>query len=1105
MRSRSAVAAGALMAGAALAGWLVGCSTPTPPISLHNLERPTDVVFSCVGLSVTGTDDSGQPTLEVSGRPMSECHVPGRFDKPPDLAHRTFGFVTNTARGELSVINMDTGKLVDLDPSNPETNVAPLGVLPEQISASDDGCRIVSANRGSCDLTLVDTGALVMPQLALEGKLPKLPTQTGVRPPVSQQVVVRTASGKPLKVAPYEAWFLPQDTSALTTPEHACGAHPSADPIGWNPDPTKPAETQWKALVSFPSCNLVALVDLPSGEIVDSVQVVPSSDGTTVDLVPMGAEPVCAETDFCNGSIPPDDTSAPDAGVAPAAINPDQDPFVNPAGTRPGPMTIRPGGERVYVGLGQAAFVVALDIGPGQLRRPAMGATIQLHDHALGVNRVRLSIDPYKATGIPGQHGGFVGEGELRDRQYLYVIARDGTLRIVDVSRSTRGLKDTECDANIDPAKFPPGERDSDPRKTCWPVDDPADADHRLALAQGPGLRFSGLVPRDVAAVDLTSLDPRNDWEGVLDGAYAFVLTSNGAIFIVNIAPTLRDKTVVSGTVLPSPIAEVEPLANSLRDRNILTYTTSMDATTGPPRLDLDPTAPVLGPTLLGIKASLVADNVRLAACATTNPLCVLTYAFFPQRSAVQRQTWNVLWQGDVFGPSFSGNFQAVVANRATAERRLALSDLGVGFCAAGVLPGDFVTLFGCTADNQCGPSQVCKRSDSAPESVGTLNVNGLCMLTDAEKQAQQLSACAPLLDSVRRYEIVDATETLLSLRPRLDEIVSSTFANCAHASPGAPCGPSNDPSRSEFKCLNVEEGGGLRCVQPCVVGQTSPACRSGRACVDYPRGSFCADAPTIDDSFGQCLNQLTAYKVGAGNAFLVQGTAPTPYHPGRPDATTMKCVADPDRRDRIPLFRTKPTATMGNVRQPLPECDPAVEVKDDFSADAVGAEFLSRMTTGNPQVIAAPCLVQTKDKATDMPVNGGPYYALFQNRELRFVLANLEAYLGDSLQITFDVHGGFQPDTVLIPGSVQLDAPARIVVSPIDSQGQASDLSSTHELPFLFVVDQRRLARANAGVSATRGQVLRVYSRKPTGSDANSLLPVYDDLTSSGGLWPVQ
>jgi len=41
--------------------------------------------------------------------------------------------------------------------------------------------------------------------------------------------------------------------------------------------------------------------------------------------------------------------------------------------------------------------------------------------------------------------------------------------------------------------------------------------------------------------------------------------------------------------------------------------------------------------------------------------------------------------------------------------------------------------------------------------------------------------------------------------------------------------------------------------------------------------------------------------------------------------------------------------------------------------------------------------------------------------------------------------------------------------------------------------------------VSATRGQVLRIYSRKVTGSDANSLLPVYDDLTSSGGLWPVQ
>jgi hypothetical protein len=132
-------------------------------------------------------------------------------------------------------------------------------------------------------------------------------------------------------------------------------------------------------------------------------------------------------------------------------------------------------------------------------------------------------------------------------------------------------------------------------------------------------------------------------------------------------------------------------------------------------------------------------------------------------------------------------------------------------------------------------------------------------------------------------------------------------------------------------------------------------------------------------------------------------------------------------------------------------------------------------------------------------------YYALFQNRELRFVLANLEKYLGDAEIINFDVHGGFAADSVLIPGTVSLDSPARLVSSPIDSQGQSFDLSATRELPFLYVVDQRRLARPAIGAAATRGQVLRVYSRKPTGTDFNSLLPVYDDSISSANLWPIQ
>jgi hypothetical protein len=146
------------------------------------------------------------------------------------------------------------------------------------------------------------------------------------------------------------------------------------------------------------------------------------------------------------------------------------------------------------------------------------------------------------------------------------------------------------------------------------------------------------------------------------------------------------------------------------------------------------------------------------------------------------------------------------------------------------------------------------------------------------------------------------------------------------------------------------------------------------------------------------------------------------------------------------------------------------------------------------------PCLVQIQGSAADSSLR-----VLFQNREIRFILVGFEVFAGNSDQITFDVHGGFQPDQVIIPTTIDINTPNRIVLGPLDSQGQAADLGATHEFPYMFVIDQRRLGSLAAGVGATRGQVLRINPRRATTTDTNSLLPIYDDPVSTGNLWPVQ
>ncbi len=536
------------------------------------------------------------------------------------------------------------------------------------------------------------------------------------------------------------------------------------------------------------------------------------------------------------------------------------------------------------------------------------------------------------------------------------------------------------------------------------------------------------------------------------------------------------------------------------------------------------------------------------------------TYVFFPQQvcsrstpnpdpgcdSALamiqpQRQTWNITWEGDLFGPSFSG--QLTFGTAPTPTSPLILKDQGVDFCQAGALPGDIVTLFGCTVDSQCGPAQVCRRSTTAPETADALPINGLCVPNnnDPTGQNNELNACAGLLNSLRRYEIVDAKSqsgiSTLTLRPEIDEITAQSLTTCAGAprpkppsSPMAndgvaatPCPPPGDDTRSAYACLAVDETGPLRCAKSCT---TDSDCRSGRSCVLLPKApqKVCVDAPEIPPAapgtglLHDCgLDQLTAYKVGAGSSFLVQGTAPTPYVPGTVDPSTFSCVPNPSRLDRIPYFQV-----VNGVRTPIPDCAPDLggPIETNQSPDQISADLLRAIhLTPNPN----PCLIRSKTTMQGdggMPTDGGdggmpgdgtttkigpPFRVLFQNREIRFILGKFEDFAGNSDLITFDVHGGFLPDQVVLPTTIDINTPNRIVVGPIDSQTQVADLGPTSELPYLFVIDQRRLGSAAAGVGATRGQVLRINPRRATTTNTSSLVPIYDDPVSTSNLWPIQ
>ena len=171
------------------------------------------------------------------------------------------------------MVDFERNRLVDLDPEQPGFNMLPLGKFPEVISASQDGCRAVTANRASCDLSFVDTTRLVARSFG--NKQPSPGGWQRTRPGGGAEhrsrhrhrpAFARGPAGNCVPAAT-------PDGGETISAENRCSNAGAYEGAGL---PVHP----WRALVTFPGCDLVALIDLPSGEIVSSVYVRPEG---TVD------------------------------------------------------------------------------------------------------------------------------------------------------------------------------------------------------------------------------------------------------------------------------------------------------------------------------------------------------------------------------------------------------------------------------------------------------------------------------------------------------------------------------------------------------------------------------------------------------------------------------------------------------------------------------------------------------------------------------------------------------------------------------------------------------------------------------------------------------
>ncbi|MDB4969110.1 MAG: hypothetical protein JWN44_4799 [Myxococcales bacterium] len=802
-------------------GWaaVTACNQQTIQTPLRSFDRPSDVALTCVQYDpvhgkynarpFTDCDPITAKNLGITPDPPFPSSYIAPLGPNPPFTPFVMAAVTQSARGELALVDTAQNKKLDADPLKPGFGFLPVGKLPEHVRATRDGCWAVTTNSDSCDygvvelstminhslisLTDQDMGSVAVSDAAIGVRRLRATVDTGatfVDTDGAVKPVLRTLPSRP-------AWIemAPESDGAPATHGYEAGGTPGLCVGGVH-----------KAWVALPGCQLVVKLHFdadPSQASVEKALRVTQSGVTEVtDLKTLECPVECAGDAADMGGVLTPPPAAPTDLGAPA-----------PTQALPGTLAIdvetdiggaKEGGRLIIGDLHSER----LDIVPFVSASGAIGTPrkIQLETGAQGVRIVRVA---------PRSEAG----------KFLYAIARDGSIRVIDLDR------EVECETNPDPryvsaslnmqqtpTSNPPLPDDPTPqarRLGCFPLGDPS-TPRRAPLATSPGITLaSGQLPADVAFVHLdappgitsTGVAPPSAGPGLLVGDFAWIVTSDGKGLIANIfdacpPPNQQDEKNTVGPYTPvcslSNVATanletrvkyghpeamlLDRVSHRLRNsqQRFVSPATPAD-TVGQPRVP-DPNNPcaVAIPTTSvsnvpdggvvdgGIGGTCTASNLVPGLFAEPVPDALLPFdpeishqdfsltrvVRFIDPQHARNETWVASWEGVLPGSDRSLGFPFVSGGQGY------LSDPGGTWCLRGARAGDKLVFRGCTVDSECNQATgfQCVRDPGA----FTDQQQGMCLHVDAQHPAESWPAsCGALLRSQRKYRIGSARQSV--------------------------------------------------------------------------------------------------------------------------------------------------------------------------------------------------------------------------------------------------------------------------------------------------------------------------------------------------------
>ncbi len=1052
--------------GAALAALLFGCGADQEPPDIIDLQRPSDIAFACFGdMRVT----NGQPATadqEVVGSamPVSACRS-WYLGAPPEgqeeiegalspLAPSFVNFVLEPAKGTLAVVvyeaspvGLEVAGVIDTDPLTPGRNPVPVGTLPVGVITSQDGCQAVTANAGSCDLSLVDVASTV----------------SLLETPRVDRVSVTTPTGAPV----------------LAKPADIAGG-PTVGEAGF----VCPDSPQGLAWIAYPDCHAVAAVELASGQVRSTIRF--GADGTAA----IGdGELACLD----------------ECGLGAVTFRHDA------TSPRPVALHVSADGTRLYIGAQNQAALTVVDLDATLLPTAVQQVAVE---GEVGLHRLIETGDV-----AMGGSTGMLGAGDAGVMKFVYAIASDNTIRVIEV-----GGQMTECDTQVDPRYL--HDLTDVTFLSCMPVGG-LNTPPRRAWARSPGIHvprintlqtrdFDG-IPLDLALATVDRPDaagnegsPCQFVEGRVDeiapspycmiGTFMFVSTADGQSFVINVDddayPDAEDP--LDPALVTMPLALAHQLRDWVNNRDDADGVRESDengqTNTDPPlkcgtgttvnqdgaRLIDDPSV-VWDTRYVAGEKQFMLPRIRADICTPerddAEPLLAYELEFgaspdireaaFPDVLAVRNEGWMLTWEGLVSLDPADRVIDGPPTRVASARRGTVsfhIEDASRPFCRAGVQEFDIGVLAGCDparGDTQCGLDETCYVHPDTPSSVAT----GMCLPKDRVDQVS--NECRGLLISRRRYTITDTFADHVVLIERRRTLRTTPPEGCVDT---AQCEALHEIERSltDGEHPNAQQleppeidyswscepdptraPGPNRCVMTCT---TDDQCEEGNLC----SAGYCVEAPLPP---ARCIETLQRYQLRVGDAFTLLGESSGFLHNRVMDSTTGRCVdsttPNPLNVGRVPLTAPPCTASGPTDLQPNP-CSTTVTHSDEAPAYELVADVCTVVDTGTT--------LRTREVPAIRVDNPAMRFHLVEP-----VTTGDAACLGDAAGTTrfATVHPGLQIRLALTGGMLPLfiswgDAVRNLVV-------RYPAVLSTSPDGGIWVLDQGDRSQS------TQGQILRI------------------------------